>query len=414
MTTSYDGARQRPRLARFTPLPPSVMLAIRSLRNSTAQALLNFLAEKCFGFGRGHADCSYAQLSKVLGRCTRAIARASKLLRELGYVTVDLMRDGSYRWQVPILAGEVKEDPRGALCLRTDAQEDAHPMTVLTWGSCQNSHGGYDGNVMGDMTDRSWGVEAVDNAVDRCNDWAEAAGESEENAGPKRHLQETYTKRLQQETALLAVTSSPEDTNAGDDEPVDHKGLLKELHRVGVSDRVSRKLLREHEHELVAKVLRKAGELDGIQNLAGYIVREVQDGGYEDVSSFLPVETATETKMTVMVSDAPIISPGVEATRLERELFEVEKQRRAAERHSSLKKLLERFGQLDQSVRNALKTYAATRHVENVVPKVAKKDELMRDERYQKIAFRETVERFFELFDLGNDEDGALAVVCEG
>ena len=389
------------------------MLAIRSLRNSTAQALLNFLAEKCFGFGRGHADCSYAHLSKVLGRCTRAIARASKLLRELGYVTVDLMRDGSYRWQVPILAGEVKEDPRGALCLRTDSQEDAHPMTVLSWGSCQNSHGGYDGNVMGDMTDRSWGVEAVNNAAGPCPDWAESAGESEENGGPKRHLQETYTKRLQQDTASPVASSSLEGTR-GDDEPVDHKGLLKELRGVGMSDRVARKLLREHEHELVAKVLRKAGELEGIQNPAGYIVREVQDGGYEELSGLVPVETVIEAKTTVMVSDAPMVSPGVEATRRERELLEAEKQRRAAESQSSLQKLLGRFKQLDQSVRDALKTYAATKHVESVVPNVAKKDELMRDERYQKIAFRETVERFFELFDLGNGEDGALTLVCAG
>lgn len=35
----------------------------------------------------------------------------------------------------------------------------------------------------------------------------------------------------------------------------------------------------------------------------------------------------------------------------------------------------------------------------------------MRDERYQKIAFRETVERFFELFDLGKVEGDALAMV---
>lgn len=184
--------------------------------------------------------------------------------------------------------------------------------------------------------------------------------------------------------------------------------------RVGVSDRVARKLLREHKHELVAKVLRKAEELEGIQNLAGYIVREVQDGGYEDISSFVPVETATEAKTTVMHSDAPMVSPGVEATRRERELFEAEKQRRAAESQSSLQKLLGRFKQLDQSVRDALKTYAATRHVETVVPNVSRKDELMKDERFQKIAFRETVERFFEIFDLGNGEDGALAVVCAG
>ena len=81
---------------------------------------------------------------------------------------------------------------------------------------------------------------------------------------------------------------------------------------------------------------------------------------------------------------------------------------------NNLQKLLGRFKELDQSVRNALKFYAATRHVENVVPNVAKKVELMRDERYQKIAFKETMERFFELFDQGKSEDGALALVCSG
>lgn len=414
MKTSYEGARQRPRLARFTALPPSVMLAIRSLRNSTAQALLNFLAEKCFGFGRGHADCSYTHLAKVLGRCTRVVARASKILRELGYVTVDLMRDGSYRWKVPILAGEVKEDPQGALCLRTDSQEETiptptPPMTETSWGSCRKRHGGHDVSVMGGMTETSWGVEAVDNAATPCNDWAESAGESEENAGPKRHLQETYTKRLQQETDALAVSRSPEETR-GDDEPVDRKGLLKELRRVGVSERVARKLLREHEHELVAKVLKKAGELDGIQNLAGYIVREVRDGGYEELSSFVPVETTTEAKKTAVVSDAPMVSPGVEATRRERDEMMVERAQKEEAYRRSVGQLLERFGQLSDHLKASLKV-RWTEHLEKTLPNTPRKPELMKDQRLQKMAFKGVVERFFELFDQAQDSQRALALL---
>ena len=407
MKTSYEGARQRPRLRRFISSPPSVMQAIRSLRNPSAQALLNFLSEKCFGFGRGHADYSYARLGALLGRSTRVIARASKLLRELGYVTVDLLRDGSYRWRVPVLAEEVKEDPCGALAVRTDAQEDAHPMTETSWGSCQKRHGGYDGNVMGGMTETSWGVETVDNAATPCNDWAETACESEEKAGPKRHFKETYTKRLQQDTPSSEASSSREEMK-GDDEPVDHKGLLKELRGVGVSERVARKLLREHEHELVEKVLRKAGELEGVLNLAGYIVREVQDGGYEDISSFMPVEAATEAKTAAVHSDAPMVSPGVEATRRERDEMLAERAQKEEAYRRSVGQLLERFGQLSDHLKASLKV-RWTEHLEKTLPNTPRKPELMKDQKLQKMAFKQVVERFFMVIDQGSTQKDALA-----
>ena len=408
MKTSYEGARQRPRLRRFISSPPSVMQAIRSLRNPSAQALLNFLSEKCFGFGRGHADYSYARLGAMLGRSTRVIARASKLLRELGYVTVDLLRDGSYRWRVPVLAEEVKEDPYGALAVRSDVQKDAHPMTETSWGSCQKRHGGYDVSVMGGMTETSWGVEAVDNAMSPCPDWSETASGSEEKTGPKRHLQETYTKRLQQDTSLLGASSSLEETSAGDDEPVDHKGLLKELRGVGVSERVARKLLREHEHELVEKVLRKAGELEGVLNLAGYIVREVQDGGYEDISSFMPVEAATEAKTAAVHSDAPMVSPGVEATRRERDEMLAERAQKEEAYRRSVGQLLERFGQLSDHLKASLKV-RWTEHLEKTLPNTPRKPELMKDQKLQKMAFKQVVERFFMVIDQGSTQKDALA-----
>ena len=261
---------------------------------------------------------------------------------------------------------------------------------------------------MGGMTETSWGVEGVDNAVSPCPDWSETAYESEKNLGPKRHLQETYTKRLQQDTSSMGAPSYLEETSAGDDdEPVDHKGLLKELRGVGISERVARKLLREHEHELVEKVLRKAGELDGIQNLAGYIVREVQDGGYEDISSFVPVEAETKAKTAAVYSDAPMVSPGVEATRRERDEMVAERAQKEEAYRRSVGQLLERFGQLSDHLKASLKV-RWTEHLEKTLPNTPRKPELLKDQRLQKMAFREITSNFFALLDQGYVSENAL------
>ena len=146
MKTSSEH-RARARFARFTPVPPSVLQALRSLRNATAQALYNLLIEKCFGFGQGFSDLSYAQLAKALGRNTRTIATMAKRLRDLKLVQIERLSDGSYRWRVPVLAEEVKEDPRGVLAVRSGGSSspslnqasDPIPIPI-----------GYDRLIMGD------------------------------------------------------------------------------------------------------------------------------------------------------------------------------------------------------------------------------------------------------------------------
>ena len=119
MKISPKEHRARARFSRFIPTPPSVLQSLRSLRNATAQAFFSFLVEKCFGFGQGFSDFSYAQLAEALGRNTRTIATVAKRLRSLGLVITQTLPNGSFRWRVPVLAEEVKEDPRGVLAVRS-------------------------------------------------------------------------------------------------------------------------------------------------------------------------------------------------------------------------------------------------------------------------------------------------------
>lgn len=392
MKTSSKG-RFRPKLY-FTQTPHSITRRARLLPSRVAD-LLGLICERTVGFGQGSVELTYRKIGEILKWSLRSVARAARLLLKSGDVEVERKLDGSYRWFILLEPEDIREDPEGVYRLReTSSADDPHDQSGM--GVMPKVVGGENSSGMGGTTLLAWGPELGKTIAE-----PDVATVSEVVEEPREEALNIPSKHTDLKTLQRGSGG----------EPVDHKGLLREMQSIGVKQWKARQILNGHDHEVIGDVLDEIRERDDLKNPAGYLVRALeaqQDGSAAEKAIVSTVVSAAASDLIPIGSK----SPGVEATRRERELFEAEKLRRSAESQNRLQKLLGRFKELDQRVREALKTYAATRHVENVVPNVTKKDELMRDERYQKIAFRETVERFFELFDGGKGEDGALAVVC--
>lgn len=413
MKISPKEHRARARFARFIPTPPSVMKALRALRNATAQAFFSFLVEKCFGFGQGHADLSYKQLAEALGRNSRTVATVAKRLRGMGLVMVETLANGSFRWWIPVLAEEVKEDPLGVLRVRSassvsespeEAVLDPIPIPIRYDRSIM---GGHDRSIMGGMIDRSWGTPLRDEVTNPDEIKVSFPLEKVEKEPLKRHDQETHIKRHHQE----AVFSASKEVIAlsSDDESLGHKKLLRELLELGMKQRVARKLLREHDHEVVAGALSRVALRGDIANPAGYVLCEVQDGGYEESLDFSEdfEVSGSEARVGAKKSDAPMVSVSFEQTREEARALELEREEKARVSLEGVRVLLERFSALPEGLKQALKV-RWTEVKERMVPNTPRRAEILRDPRFEKMAFREVSSRFFALLDGGVSADEAL------
>ncbi len=413
MKTSVQGHRARARFSRFIPTPPSVMQALRSLRNATAQAFFSFLVEKCFGFGQGYSDFSYAQLAKALGRNSRTIATVAKRLRLTGLVETQTLENGSYRWRIPVLAEEVKEDPHGVLLVRSASADErvleavSYPIPIPI-GYDRLIMGGHDQTIMGDMIDRSWDTPLCERAANPDENKVSLPLENLEKALPKRHDQEIFIKRHHHEL-VVSVDEAPEAVS-GDDESLGHKKLLRKLLELGMKQRVARKLLRENDHLVVSGALERVALRGDISNPAGYVLREVEDGGYEEPLSLCDSfeGSAGERGPNLKKSDAPMMSVGVEETRSQVRALEAEREAQAAVSRSQVAVLLERFSGLSGEVKEALKA-RWTAAKEQMVPNTPRRDEILRDPKFEKMAFRDVTSRFFALLDGGGSAEMALA-----
>ncbi len=413
MKMSPKEHRARARFSRFIPTPPSVMLALRSLRNATAQSFFSFLVEKCFGFGQGFSDFSYAQLAKALGRNSRTIATVAKRLRSMGLVEAQTLANGSYRWRIPVLAEEVKEDPRGVLLVRSastgetalEVVSDPIPIPIRYDRSIM---GGHDQTIMGGMIDRSWDTPHDREAAKL--DLADVCAPFEvlEKTLPKRHDQETCLKRHHHE-AVLSVTETV-GAEIGDDESLGHKKLFRKLLELGMKQRVARKLLRDNDHEVVSGALERVALRGDIANPAGYVLREVEDGGYEEPLSLCDSleGSAGERKPSAKRSDAPMVSVGVEETRSQMQAIEAEREAQIALSRSQVQNLLTRFSELSSELREALRD-RWTAAKEQMVPNTPRKAEILRDPKFEKMAFREVTSKFFAAVDGGGTAEAALA-----
>ena len=410
MKTSSEH-RARARFSRFIPTPPSVMRALRSLRNAAAQAVYNLLIEKCFGFGQGSVELSYTQIAKVIGRSWRTVARVAGKLRTLGLVVVDSLPCGAYRWRIPVLAEEVKEDPHGVLLVLESSQPLADPILPIPSGYDKTVISPHDSFVISPMSDLSWGDTCEERVSIPCDIRAEALFEAVEKEAPKRHDQETCFKRHHHEEVL--VTAEIVKFEKGDDESVGHKSLLRKLLELGMKQRVARKLLRENDHEVVSGALERVALRGDIANPAGYVLREVEDGGYEEsltLCDFSHQGSVVALSRGEKSSDAPMVSVGVEETRSQVAAAEAEREARAVVSRFQVRELLDRFSELSSDLKEALRV-RWTAAKEEMVPNTPRRAEILRDPKFEKMAFREVVSGFFARLDGGATAEGALAGV---
>ena len=408
MKTSSEH-RARARFSRFIPTPPSVMRALRSLRNAAAQAVYNLLIEKCFGFGQGSVELSYTQIAKVIGRSWRTVARVAGKLRTLGLVVVDSLPCGAYRWRIPVLAEEVKEDPHGVLLVLESSQPLADPIPPIPSGYDKTVISPHDSFVISPMSDLSWGDTCEERVSIPCDIRAEALFEAVEKEAPKRHDQETCFKRHHHDEVSTAAEIAK--FEKGDDESVGHKNLLRKLLELGMKQRVARKLLRENDHEVVSGALERVALRGDIANPAGYVLREVEDGGYEEsltLCDFSPQGSAVASPRGEKSSDAPMVSVGVEETRSQIAAVEAEREARAVVSRFQVQELLDRFSELSSDLKEALRV-RWTAAKEEMVPNTPRRAEILRDPKFEKMAFREVVSGFFARLDGGATTEGALA-----
>lgn len=395
MKASRKNSYVRPVLTSFSQTPHSIKLRSRQISNKTAADLLGHLCELTIGFGRGHIDLTYKKLAGALRKNWSTIARAAKFLRQRGDVEVEALADRSYRWYVLLEPSDIKHDPNGVYRVRTRAQVSptleevpSHAvgaMRMMAPTACQHAV-----DAMRVCAPMPWGQWTVEKLAAPIKTPENGVGKEPEKEPLKKLLKDTSLKKQHQ----------------SDDEPRGHKKLLEELMALGTGQRVARKLLRNHEHGLIANVLEKVRHRADLKNPVGYLIRELEDGGYEDVSHSVKLSGMVSRETSTLPSKPPL--NGYERTRAELEALEAEKARKDIAYRQEVQILLQRFQELPGDLKAKLKT-SWEHYLENLVPNVSKKAELMAERRFQKIAFKEVTANFFTLLDQGLSTERALA-----
>lgn len=348
------------------------------------------------GFGRGYIDLTYKKLAEALGMNWSTIARAAKFLRLRGDVEVEALADRSYRWYVLLEPSDIKYDPNGVYRVRSRAQANPNlkgvhrphgldAMTPMASKPCQPAV-----DAMRVITPMPWGRWTVERHATLVNTPEKADWEAAEKEPLKKLLKETSLKKQHQ----------------SDDEPLDYKKILGELITIGTGQRVARKLLRNHDHGLITSVLEKVRHRSDLENRAGYLIREVEDGGYKDVSLSVKPSGMVSRETSTPPSKPPL--NGYERTRAEFEALEAEKARKEFAYRQEVQILLQRFQELPGDLRAKLKE-CWEHHLESLVPNTSRKAKLMEERRFQKIAFKEVTANFFTLLDQGLSTERALA-----
>jgi hypothetical protein len=332
----------------------------------------------------------------------------------------------SYQWRVVLEKEEVLADPNHVYAVRAASE--------------------YRG---GDKIDRSGGIRSIvpegqDRPIlsphpipeQKKHDKIDPLSLSieQQNDPLKKVIKETNLKKQQQEAcsrldgsgSSKATQSDPENGNVtnqlasrSDDEPL-HKKLLRELKKHGVNQRVARKLCRENDHALIQSVLEAVPQLSGIRNLPGYLVTAIQDGGYEQNLSSQSTKdaqppnspsakTTGQRRYPVKTEiDAPITYRSAEETKAEQEALEAQKQQQEQTYRQKGKLLLERFKALSEDLQYRLKL-AASVHLSKIIPTSGNREQMLKDQTFQRLANRTVLEQFFKWVDQGLDQHQALS-----
>ena len=105
-----------------------------------------------------------------------------------------------------------------------------------------------------------------------------------------------------------------------------------------------------------------------------------------------------------------MVSVGVEETRSQIAAAEAEREARAVVSRFQVRELLDRFSELSSDFKEALRV-RWTAAKEEMVPNTPRRAEILRDPKFEKMAFREVVSGFFARLDGGATAEGALAGV---
>ena len=405
----------RPRI-KFSQTPHSISRRIETIPNKTAAALLSLINRKTVGFGVGYVDLPYRQISDELGVGPRAIQNAAKLLERWGDIIRERVACRIYRWRVVLERDEIIEDPRQTYTTKDVPKEQVRIVGSGPRGSNDPDH--------------------EDPTIRTCPSPVEQATPHKIEVKPtpfeqktdllKNSFKERDLKKQQHEELPDQSPDSGEELSTPDDEPL-HKTCLRGLCEHGVSQRMARKLCRENDHELILSVLDAAPKRPGVQNLAAYIVSEIQDGGYEQTSEgqknghqvsggrsnyahLTPKKinsTRHKTVKAIAPIDAPISYRSVQETRTEQQALETKRLEKEQDYQNKSRQLANRFKDLSEDLQLRLKLVASV-HLSKLLPDSEKREEMLRDKIFRRMANRTVLESFFEWVDKGLDEIQAL------
>ena len=105
--------------------------------------------------------------------------------------------------------------------------------------------------------------------------------------------------------------------------------------------------------------------------------------------------------------DAPISYRSVQETRTEQETLETKRLEKEQEYQNKSRQLADRFKGLSEDLQLRLKLVASV-HLSKLVPASEKREEILRDKTFRRMANRTVLESFFEWVDSGLDEAQAL------
>ena len=411
----------RPRI-KYSQTPHSISRRIETISNKTASALLSFITRKTIGFGQGSIELPYAQIAKELNVDPRTISTAAKKLEKWGDIIRERVSRRIYRWAVVLDREEVIFDPEKTYVTKACGEIE---VLIDRSGPC--------GSNDQDHADRSIRTQRA--GIERekpCEIESADVLFEQSTSSLKKVFKETDLKKQQQDspteepTASRQFKSKTQLASRSDDEPL-YKFCLRSLKSYGVRQRVARKLCREFDHELIKSVLETVPQLSGVENVAGYLVTAIRDGGYEPVRCRQGKKNAHQvtggrsnyahlTEDNVKAErhrsvkgevEVPIVARSVEETREEVRRLELEREERESCYRSEGKELVRRFRALGENVKESLKELA-TRYLEKLVPMSSRREEMIKDPTFQRMANRTVTERFFTFLDLGFPSSLAL------
>ncbi len=404
-------------------VPHSILKRAQTLQNPSATALLLYLVSRTLCFRRGSVDLTYEHLIENLKFCRRTVTNAAKRLENDGDIVRQRLRDGSYRWFVLLNRDEVLSNPNGELSVR---DPDPKKSSQSDNPSCKLLHDPPAKVCMTPMQELAWGSSVHEDGSKPDVIRVSGGSGSAEIEPLKKVFKEKYLKKhhgprgLNQESNVedepkpleVAKSEGVSKVLRTDDEPF-HKKILRELQECGVSQRKARSLCREYDHQLLTRVITNVKRRSGVRNIAGYIVTELKDGGYEnheslDLEVVREAKPQGETKTHSKRTDAVICYRSTEETRAEQERVEREKLEREQRHEASFSHLVTRFRGLPEEFQQTLKRMCGQRLQTLVPANSRRREQMLKDETFKRMAFKEVVEQFFAGLDQGLEDRQAL------